>query len=355
MRKTLLALGFITVLLAVIIACGYYRNFKRHEYKADYARTEVDTELDLSDKKVGVLVYRFSDNYMTLFRRELEKDLIQAGFKKENIEILDSSDSKIVQDLQIRTLINNNIDALVINPVDASDVGRITELAVESEIPLIYVNREPDAFEESRWEENEWDVAYVGCDARQSGTIQGKLITDLGKENVDKNGDGVIQYMMLKGDAKSADAQFRTECCVTAMSSVGWDIECVYEDSADWDRLKAQELVSAAIEEHPETEVIFANNDAMALGALTAVERSGKRAGKDVLIVGVDALTDALIAIQEGQMVGTVYNDYIQQAQSTTDALITYLRGESNPYLISCDYVPVTPDNAQTILENLAQ
>lgn len=355
MRKTLLALGYITLLLAVIIVYGYSRNIKKHDYREDYAKVSDSSEIVLSEMKVGILVYRFSDNYMTLYRRELEKDLIEAGFKKENIVILDSSDNSLVQDRQIRSLIEEKVDALVINPVDASDVSRMTDLAVKSKIPLIYVNREPEASEENRWESNNWNVTYVGCDARQSGTLQGKLITHLGLENVDKNGDGVVQYMMLTGDIKSDDAQCRTEYCIKALEEEGWESKCVYEESADWDRTRAQELVADAIEKHPDTEVIFCNNDAMALGALTSVERSGRRAGKDVLIVGVDALTDALIAIIEGQMVGTVFNDYVQQAQSTADALIAYLHGQSNPYLISCEYVPVTQDNAHTVLENLAK
>ena len=65
----------------------------------------------------------------------------------------------------------------------------------EAGIPLVYINREPDASEEQRWADNNWDVTYVGCDARQSGTYQGEMIADLGLDTVDMNGNGKIDYI----------------------------------------------------------------------------------------------------------------------------------------------------------------
>ena len=128
----------------------------------------------------------------------------------------------------------------------------------------------------------------------------------------------------------------------------------MFKAFADWDRTEAENVVTDALQKYPDAEVIFCNNDAMALGALSAVEKAGIRAGKEIKIVGVDALTDVLIAVLEGQMAGTVFNNYVQQAHSTADAVTAYLKNENNPHYIPCDYVAVTADNAQTILENLA-
>ena len=356
MKKMLLAIGVITLLIAFAVTGCRIGEEEKHKFTEDrIEEVRKDIWADLSEAKVGVCIYRFSDNYMTLFRREIESYLVGLGFTKENIMIVDSADSEVVQDRQVRAFIDQGVDALIINPVDPSDVSGITNLAVEADIPLIYINREPEADEEVRWEDNQWNVSYVGCDARQSGTIQGKIIADLGIENIDLNGDGVIQYIIVEGDPGNADTQYRSEYCIKALDDAGLQSECVFKGYADWEREKAEELVSEALKGGVEAEVIFCNNDAMALGTLSAVEKAGMRAGKDIKIVGVDALTDVLIAVQEGQIAGTVFNNYIQQSHSAVDALITYLSNETNPHYIGCDYVAVTPSNVQTIIESLAR
>ncbi|RKM60946.1 galactose ABC transporter substrate-binding protein [Butyrivibrio sp. XB500-5] len=354
MKKMLLALGVMSLLIAFVVTGCHMGDKEKHKFTEDKNDTEDVIASDLSQVKIGVCIYRFSDNYMTLFRRELESYLLDQGFAKENIVILDSADSEIVQDRHVRSFVEEGVDALIINPVDPSDVKSITNMAVEADIPLVYINREPDADEEVRWEEGKWNVTYVGCDARQSGTIQGKIIADLGIENIDRNGDGVAQYIMVEGDPDNADTQFRTEYCIKALNDAGIESDCVFKAFADWDRTEAENVVTDALQKYPDAEVIFCNNDAMALGALSAVEKAGIRAGKEIKIVGVDALTDVLIAVLEGQMAGTVFNNYVQQAHSTADAVTAYLKNENNPHYIPCDYVAVTADNAQTILENLA-
>ncbi|RKM56412.1 galactose ABC transporter substrate-binding protein [Butyrivibrio sp. X503] len=355
MKKLLLAIGVMSLLIAFVVTGCRIGSGGKQEVTEDNIEADNDTEPDLSKVKIGVCIYRFSDNYMTLFRKELESYLVSQGFAKENIMILDSADSKIIQDRHIRSFIEQDVDALIINPVDPSDVASVTNLAVEADIPLVYINREPDGDEAVRWEENNWKVTYVGCDARQSGILQGKIIANLGIENIDRNNDGVVQYVMVEGDPENADTQYRSEYCIKALTDAGIESMCVYKGCADWERDKAEEIVAYAIENYPDTEVIFCNNDAMALGALSAVEKAGRRAGKEIKIVGVDALTDVLIAVLEGQMSGTVFNNYVEQAHSTADALIKYLNNETNPSYIPCDYVAVTADNAQTILENLAR
>ena len=148
---------------------------------------------DYADKVVGVCIYQFSDNFMTLFRTELENYLIAQGFSKDNIKIVDGANDQATQTGQIDNFIAEGVDVLIINPVNSSSAETITDKVVAAEIPLVYINREPDASEEQRWADNNWNVTYVGCDAKQSGTMQGELIADLGLETVDKNGDGKIQ------------------------------------------------------------------------------------------------------------------------------------------------------------------
>ncbi|MBR4794902.1 MAG: substrate-binding domain-containing protein, partial [Lachnospiraceae bacterium] len=100
-------------------------------------------------------------------------------------------------------------------------------------------------------------------------------------------------------------------------------------------------------------EVIFCNNDAMALGAIRAIKAAGRTVGKDVFLVGVDALKEACQAILDGDMTGTVFNDHITQAHSVADCAIKFIEGKRVDNYIACDYVKVTKDNAQEILDLL--
>ncbi|MBE5827196.1 MAG: galactose ABC transporter substrate-binding protein [Butyrivibrio sp.] len=308
---------------------------------------------DLADKKVGVCIYQFADNFMTLFRNELESYLVSQGFSKDNITIVDGANDQATQTNQIQNFITQGVDVLIINPVNSSSAATITDLVVGANIPLVYINREPDADEEARWSSNGWNVTYVGCDARQSGTMQGEIIVDLGQETVDLNGDGKIQYVMVEGDPENVDAQYRTEFSVKALEDAGWTVDCLDDQVGNWDQATAQQLVANMLSAHPETEVVFCNNDAMALGALQSIEAAGRKVGEDIYLVGVDALTEALEDVIAGTMTGTVFNDHIAQSHGAADAAINYITGAGNEYYIGCDYVKVTTDNAQSVLDSL--
>lgn len=317
---------------------------------ADAAADAVGGEL--ADKKVGVCIYQFSDNFMTLFRTELENYLIEQGFSKENITIADGQNDQATQSGQIDNFIADQVDVLIINPVNSSSAETITDKVVEAGIPLVYINREPDASEEQRWEDNGWNVTYVGCDARQSGTMQGEMIVDLGLEAVDFNGDGKIQYIMVEGDPENVDAQYRTEFSVKALTDAGLEVECLSDQVGNWQQDQAQSIVANALGQYGnDIEVVFCNNDAMALGALQAIEAAGRTVGTDIYLVGVDALSEALEDVIAGTMTGTVFNDHFSQSHSAADAAIRFLNGEKNDYYIGCDYVKATKDNAQEILD----
>ncbi len=307
---------------------------------------------DLADKKVGVCIYQFSDNFMTLFRGELENYLVEKGFSKENITIVDGANDQATQTNQIQNFITQGVDVLIINPVNSSSAETITDMVVAADIPLVYINREPDESEEQRWADNNWNVTYVGCDARQSGTYQGELIADIGLDTLDMNGNGKIDYIMIEGDPENVDAQYRTEYSVKALEDAGLDVNCLDDQVGNWDQATAQQLVANSLSQHGnDVEVVFCNNDAMALGALQAIESAGRTVGKDIYLVGVDALSEALEDVIAGTMTGTVFNDHFSQSHSAADAAINYLTGAGNEHYIGCDYVKVTKDNAQSVLD----
>ena len=307
---------------------------------------------DLADKKVGVCIYQFSDNFMTLFRTELQNYLVSLGFSADNITISDGANDQATQTGQIDNFITQGVDVLIINPVNSSSAETITDKVVAADIPLVYINREPDEDEQKRWADGGWNVTYVGCDARQSGTFQGELIGDLGLDTIDKNGNGKIDYIMVEGDPENIDAQYRTEFSVKALEDAGFEVNCLTDHVGNLAQDQAQQIVANALGQYGnDVEVVFCNNDAMALGALQAIDAAGRKVGEDIYLVGVDALSEALENVLNGTMTGTVFNDHFSQSHSAADAAVNYLTGAGNEHYIGCDYVKVTKDNAQEILD----
>ena len=308
-------------------------------------------EESLADKKVGVCIYQFSDNFMTLFREEMQSYLVELGFSEENITIQDGANDQATQSTQIDAFIAEGVDVLIINPVNSSSAETITDKVVAAGIPLVYINREPSADEEARWEENDWDVTYVGCDARQSGTMQGEMSADLGLEAIDKNGNGKVDYIMIEGDPENVDAQYRTELSIAALEEAGFEVNCLDDQVGNWDQATAQQLVANSLSQYgTDVEVVFCNNDAMALGALQSIQAAGRVVGEDIYLVGVDALVEALECVTAGTMTGTVFNDHISQSHSAADAAANYLTGAGNEHYIGCDYVKATSENVEEIL-----
>lgn len=363
MKKKLLAALLCVAMMGTMLAgCGS----KDGETKTEDTKTEAGADdkskeagdeaadavgSDFADKKVGICIYKFDDNFMTLYREELVNYLIELGFDKDNITVMDGKNDQAEQTNQINNFIAQGVDVLVVNPVNASSAATITDTVTAAGIPLVYINREPEVAEEERWTEEDLNVTYVGADAKQSGTFQGEILTELGKEVVDVNGDGTIGYTMIQGDPENVDAQNRTEFSVKALVDAGWKVEQLDIQRADWDQAIAQQKVQDELSQYGDKiEVVFCNNDAMALGALQSIQAANRTINKDIFLLGVDALTEALENVQSGSMTGTVFNDHIGQSHTAGDAAVAFLKGQKVDKVQVIDYIKVTKDNAADIL-----
>ena len=303
-----------------------------------------------ANNTVGVCIYQLNDNFMSLFCDELVGYLVSKGFSEENIKVYNSANNQSVQLSQVEELISRDVDVMIVNPVNSAICSTITQMAVDSETPLVYINREPGADEESKWEDYDLNVTYVGCDARQSGIYQGELLQTLGEDVLDINKDGRIQYFMIEGAPENIDAEYRTMYSLSTLKNSGFIMDCLLDEVGNWDMSTAKLITAKGLSEGLMPEVVIANNDAMALGAISALSDAGLKPGSDVFVVGVDALSEAIDKISAGEMVGTVFNDYISQSHYAADAAIKYLSGEKNEHYIGCEYIKVDSSNADTIL-----
>lgn len=361
--KKVAALGLATAMAFSVTACSSSKPAETTAAAEDAETTaaadgeavkEAVEGKDPAEVKVGISIYQFADNFMTLYRNELQNYLVnELGLKAENISIMDGKNDQSEQMNQIRNFVTQGFDVMIVNLVQASSEPDVTNICNEAGIPVVYINREPDEAEEQRWESEGINATYVGCDARQSGTYQGEEILETANKG-DINGDGKVSYIMIQGDPENVDAQYRTEFSVKALTDAGVEVEELLKQRGDWDQAKAQQIAQDALTQYGDKiEVIFCNNDAMALGALQAIEAAGRKVNEDIYLVGVDALTEAVQNVIDGKQTGTVFNNHFAQAQAASDIAVKFLGGEKVDAVNMVNYEKVTQDNAQEILDML--
>lgn len=305
-----------------------------------------------SEPQVGVAIYKFDDTFMTGVRNAISdsaKGIAQA-------DIVDSQNSQPTQNDKVDLFITKGVKALVVNPVDRTAAGVIIDKAMAKDIPVVFLNREPLPEDMKKWDK----VYYVGAKAEESGTMSGQLIADYWKANpgADKNKDGVLQYVMLKGEPGHQDAELRTKYSIQAIEDAGIKVEKLQEDTGMWDRVKGQEKMAAFLAAHGDKiEAVFANNDDMALGAIEALKANGYfKDNKFIPVVGVDATAPALQALEEGTLLGTVLNDAKNQGKAAITLASVLAKGEkptkenvgyeiTDNHYIWISYKKITKDN----------
>lgn len=274
------------------------------------------TEKSVKSIKIGVTVY---DQYDTFISQMMNMFTTYASQKEEetgvgiNVEILDASGSQITQNEQVRTLIEKGCDVICVNLVDRTEPTTITDIAEKNEVPIVFFNRELVAEDLERWNQ----LYYVGADAFQSGIMQGELAADafLRDPSLDKNGDGVFQYIVLEGEAGHQDAIVRTEYAINTLMEQGVEVEKLGYAIANWKRAQAQTKTTSMLSQFgSQIELIVANNDDMALGAIDALKAEEIPREDWPAIFGIDGTKEGLAAVKSGEMNATVYNDKEGQA-----------------------------------------
>jgi methyl-galactoside transport system substrate-binding protein len=215
--------------------------------------------------------------------------------------------------------------------VEPASASVVISKAQVKKVPIVFFNREPDAAEMARYA----DAYYVGAKAQQSGAYEGEIVADYWKANpgADKNKDGKLQYVMLLGDPANTDAKYRTEFSIKAVETAGIKVDNLAEDTAMWQTGEAQNKMQAWLSKFGDKiEAVFANNDAMAIGAINALKAAGYFSGRKYMpVVGVDAIPEALDALAQGTLLGTVLNDADKQGKAVFD--LAYALAQGKPAL----------------------
>ncbi len=314
------------------------------------------TAAALAETTIGVNIQEFSNAYLTEMRNGLQKTADELGL---TLDIVDGQSSEAVISNNIDLFLTKGYEILAVNMMNTTGAADILEKTSRDGVPVVFFNVEPEA-----------DVLaanpgnyYVGAKAEESGVMQGEALISYwnSAEGADRNGDGVLQYVMIMGDPGHQDSILRTEYSVKTITDAGIQVEEVAKDVANWARADGQDVMARIIAAHDDIEAVICNNDEMALGAIEALKAAGYLVdgGTFIPVVGVDCNAEAKIAIKEGTMYASVFNDAYGQADAVVKLCKLIADGEEptsenlgytmDGQYVWVPYIPVTTENLDTI------
>ncbi|HMQ41526.1 MAG TPA: sugar ABC transporter substrate-binding protein [Paracoccus sp. (in: a-proteobacteria)] len=288
-----------------------------------------------SAENVGVSMALFDDNFLTVLRNGIQ-DLAK-GMDDVDVQVEDAQNDVAKQLDQINNFIASGVDAIIVNPVDTSATQAMTDAASAAGVPLVFVNRQPtnvDTLPDGQ--------AFVASDERESGTLETVQVCDL----LAAAGKTEANVYVLMGELSNQAAVQRTadihdvidggKCAVT--------LNIIDEQTANWQRNEAQDLMTNWLSTGAPFDAVISNNDEMAIGAIQAMKAAGISM-EDVVVGGIDATQDALLAMAAGELDVTVFQDAAGQGSGALDAALKLARGEAVEQKVYVPFKLVTPEN----------
>ena len=279
---------------------------------------------------VGLLLYRHDDAYIRLVGEHITSALKD----RVVLETRAAGYDQLTQNEQIDTLIAQGAKALMINLVESQAAAHVLDKVKRAGIPAVFFNREPDLVMLESYKDK---ACFVGTNVADAGKLQGDIIARLWEKHpeYDRNHDGMIQFVMFQGDPDNPEAVARTEYSVkqavekgVAMSQLGQTYLCAWDE-----KLATQAMALAWAEFGDAIELVIANNDAMALGTIHALNQVGynEPGNKErfIPVVGVDALDAAVQAVKDGRMSATVVQDAKAMADAVAALVLNSLSGKA--------------------------
>ena len=303
---------------------------------------------DTSDGEVSVFYYTYSDTYISSVRSAMDKLLKDANIKYQNY---DANGNQTTQTEQVTTALAKGSKLLIVNVVDtgSDDAAKhIIDQAKAKDVPVIFFNRSVKEEVVSSYNK----CVFVGTDYEMAGHMQGEMIGKYLVENFDKvdlNGDGKISYVMFKGQEGNMEAIARTQYGVEDADKVlvaagkakleFYDAsnskKYLVDQNGQWSSAAATDYMNTILSQYSESnknmvELVIANNDEMALGAVSALQTAGynKDGAKVIPVFGVDATVAAKDAISKGAMIGTIKQDADGMAKAITTITQNFFGGK---------------------------
>jgi len=277
--------------------------------------------------KIGVAAQGLSHEFIKSLVESMQE---KASELNVELVVMDSQDKIEEQLNQVDTLVAQKVDAVILNAVDLVGSSPAVDKVKEAGIPLVEV---------ITFTENENYDVFVGTDPKQSGAMMGEILADKlgGKGNV----------ALLQGQIGHSAEITRGAGLQEALFDKHKDVKKLTEQTANWNRDEAMSITEDWLQRFPEINAIAAQNDEMAMGALQAVEASGR---KDIIVVGIDGIADALKAVKEDRLAATVLDNVTEEGKRAVEVAVGLINGEKFEKKELVDYVPVTKENVDQYL-----
>jgi inositol transport system substrate-binding protein len=262
------------------------------------------------------------------------QDAVRAEAAKLNVDLVESDGQGKAENqiAQTENFIARNVDTIILNPYDKEGSAHAVDLAIQAHKPIVVVNAIVSNLQKAN--------AYVGSEDAEAGRIAAQRIMDV------LHGKGSIA--VIHGpNGHSAEVQ-RSDGIRQVLAKYP-DAKIVVEQTANWDRAQALNLMENWLASGRKIDAVIAQNDEMALGAYKAIEAAGKQ--KDIAVIGIDAIPDALKAVADGKLVGTVFQDAKGQGTLAVDLAVQSAEGKPVKH---DNYIPfqlVTKDNLENFLK----
>ncbi|PJR15654.1 sugar ABC transporter substrate-binding protein [Sinorhizobium meliloti] len=283
-------------------------------------------------ENIGITIARFDSAFLTILRDGMQNQA--AKFDGITVQVEDAQNDPSRQLDQVQNFVSSGVDAIIVIAVDGDSTPALTKMASDAGIPIVYANHPPadvDKLPET--------AAFVGSNEVDSGTLETKEVCRL------LGGKGAAYVLM--GPLNNHSSLVRTKDIHDVIATD----ECkgmsvIEEQSANWDRLEAANIMTNWLSTGREFDAVIANNDEMAIGAIQAMKAAGVDMSK-VVVGGIDATPDGLAAMAAGDLDVTVFQNAIAQGAAAMDAAVALSRGQKTERQIWVPFELVTPQNMQ--------
>ncbi|NFE74955.1 galactose ABC transporter substrate-binding protein [Clostridium botulinum] len=281
--------------------------------------------------KIGVFLHSY-DEYLSLIKQNLEK-IQQENKDKVEFTFFNAKENQSIQNQSIEEALEKDFDAFIINlhTINLNEVGNTLSKVIKSNKSLLLLG-EPD---EKLINFIKYNGVFVASAGKDSGILEGKIIADewnSNKENIDKNYDNTLQYIVLNGRIGDPIVEQRTKNAISTIKKAGIKTEELASVNGEWNKDLAEKAIESLFLIYGDRiEAIISNNDEMALGAIEALQKYGYNNGNksmNIMVVGIDGIDKAKDLIEKGFMTGTVIQDSRAQAEALYKVSMNLVSGK---------------------------
>ena len=328
MKKKVLAAILTGIMLLSLVGCGAKEEAPAAEAPAATEEAVEEGAPAAEAIKVGVLMKTMSDTFSNKLGESI-KAYAAETYADVELYLMDGQADGAKQISQAEDLIAKQVDVIVLNPQDADGSAQVLDLAAEAGIPVIEVNTETVRTDY---------VSYVGSNDVMAGEIMGNFV-------MEQLGEAGGQYAVLEGEIGQSAQILRAEGIANTIQAND-AYECVAQLTANWQRDQAMSTTEDWLGKYPDLKAVICHNDDMSMGALQAAEAQGR----DIIIIGTDAIPDALAAVKEGRLEGTVLQDAATQASTAVDVAVKVAKGEEVEPKYDVPFQLITIDNVDDFI-----